>query len=642
MARFDERFLDELKSRLSPSEVIGRSVKLRRNGREWVGLSPFNKEKSPSFYVNDQKGFFHDFSSGKHGDIISFIQETQGLSFAEAVELLAREAGMALPEISPQSVAIELKRQGLGDWMRLAHRYFVAQLQGQNDGAIAARAYLSKRGLSDSDIERFGLGYAPKSQTALKDALLAKGASASELVECGLLIEVDNKAPYDRFRDRIIFPIEDMRGQVISFGGRALNPDEKAKYLNGPETSLFHKGHNLYGLPAAVKLLATQKSEPQSHAGLVVVEGYMDVIACQRAGIAAVAPMGTALTEDQMALMWRRDPEPTLCFDGDGAGRRAGYRALERALAKLTPGHSFKFCFLSEAKDPDDLMRTKGPQALKQALMITQPFVEVLFTHECDQEPLETPEKKAGLKNRLRALAARIEDKDLAQAYRQDLMARFEAHLRTLNGVVPEATNGHERRFSPAHRTRKWADAPMLSTKEGQAAAKALAQQLDPISAALAQGLILNPDWIDDHIEALQSYGLGDAFYDPFVDGLLSLSFSHEDGLLGLDTNALNRHFENTGLGTLLRAISAAASKSGAPFLSQDLSREKSHAHWLKTFDAMARLTSLDRALMSAKDEALKIFDADAFFRLKLERDGLRRDLKTGQLWQDVSAETGP
>ena len=285
--RFDDAFLDELKARLRPSDVIGRTVKLRRQGREYVGLSPFNKEKSPSFYVNDEKGFFHDFSSGKRGDLITFLQETQRLSFREAIEQLAAEAGLPLPSPDPREAESERRRQDLHGWMDEAGRWFEAQLR--RPAGDAARRYLDGRSLPEAERTRFGLGYAPASRTGLKDYLIAKGAHPGELVEAGLLIAPeDGGAPYDRFRDRIIFPITDGRGRIISFGGRALDPEARAKYLNGPETALFHKGSTLYGLPEARKLLHTALPGA-NEAALVVVEGYMDVIACQRANIAAVA-----------------------------------------------------------------------------------------------------------------------------------------------------------------------------------------------------------------------------------------------------------------------------------------------------------------------------------------------------------------
>src|SRR6185369_5510400 len=238
VGRFDERFLEEIKSRLRPSDVIGRSVKLRRQGREFVGLSPFNKEKTPSFYVNDDKGMFFDFSSGKTGDLITFLQETERLSFAEAVERLAGEAGLALPELDPRGAEQDKKRQGLADWLELAAQWFEAELR--RPAGREARAYLEKRGLPEAEWARFRLGFSPSGRTALKDYLIAKGATPSALVETGLLIAPeDGGAPYDRFRDRIIFPIADARGRVVSFGGRAMDPQARAKYLNGPETAVF-------------------------------------------------------------------------------------------------------------------------------------------------------------------------------------------------------------------------------------------------------------------------------------------------------------------------------------------------------------------------------------------------------------------
>ena len=386
--RFNDQFIEELKSRLRPSDVIGRTVKLKRQGREYVGLSPFSKEKSPSFFVNDDKGFFHDFSSGKHGDIISFLQETERLSFVEAIERLAGEAGMALPEPDAQSAQQEKVRSSLTDWMDLAARWFEAELR-RPPGADA-RAYLERRGLPASEWERFHIGLAPANRTGLKDYLIAKGARPGELVEAGLLIAPeDGGAPYDRFRDRIIFPITDARGRIVSFGGRALDPNAKAKYLNGPDTVLFDKSRTLYGLFEARKILHSKPAAEQGE--LVVVEGYMDVIACHRAGIAAAAPMGTALTEGQMELLWRLHNEPTLCFDGDAAGRRAAGRTIDRALPVLKPGRSFKFAVITGGKDPDEVLREKGAGALKDQLSQTTPMVEALFTRERDLEPLDTP-----------------------------------------------------------------------------------------------------------------------------------------------------------------------------------------------------------------------------------------------------------
>ncbi len=418
--RFGEEFLDELKSRLRPSDVIGRSVKLRRQGREFAGLSPFNKEKTPSFFVNDEKGFYHCFSSGKHGDIISFLQETEGLSFVEAVERLAAEAGMAMPVADPKEAERSKIRNSLRDWVAEAARYYAAELtrvRGRH-----ARKYLQGRNLSEADWAEFGLGYSPSLRTGLKDHLVALGAKPAELIEAGLLIKPDDGGPaFDRFRDRIMFPIADIRGRAIAFGARALARDAKAKYLNSPETGLFHKGNTLYRYAEARKAAAQNKLN-----GLIVAEGYMDVIALAKAGFGhAVAPLGTALTEEQMALLWRVGPEPILCFDGDAAGKRAAYRALDRALPIIEPGKTINFAWLPEGLDPDDLIKEKGLAAMEDILHRAEPMVDVLWHREWNLQPLDTPEQRAGLSARLRQITDQIKHKELAGLYRQELFARI-------------------------------------------------------------------------------------------------------------------------------------------------------------------------------------------------------------------------
>ncbi|WP_082547419.1 DNA primase [Caulobacter sp. Root343] len=468
MSRFDDHFIDELKARLRPSDVIGKTVKLRRAGREYSGLSPFTKEKSPSFFVNDEKGFYHCFSSGKHGDIIEFLVETERLSFPEAVERLAAEAGMALPAADPQAAEMDRRRASLTDWLDLATTWFEAQLRrpvGQG-----ARAYLEGRGLPESEWSRFKIGYAPEGRTALKDYLVAKGARPGELVAAGILVDEENgTAPFDRFRDRIIFPITDARGKIISFGGRALNPSAKAKYLNGPETVLFDKGRTLYGLFEARRI---------QHAGgvdadLAVVEGYMDVIACQRAGIAAVAPMGTALTEGQMLALWRFHHEPTLCFDGDAAGQRAAWRAIERALPLLEPRRTFKFTLPVGGKDPDDVLREQGVAALVAQLRQTRPLVELLFEHERAVDALATPEQRAGLRGRLRLAARTIQHADLSSAYMRDLMGRYDAQFQDLRrGQGPRG---------------RWAAPKAGATPELKVAASTLASGRPTIDTILAK-----------------------------------------------------------------------------------------------------------------------------------------------------------
>ena len=619
--RFDERFLDEIKSRLRLSDVIGKTVKLRRQGREFVGLSPFTKERTPSFCVNDDKGFFHDFSSGKSGDLISFLQETERLSFVEAVERLAAEAGVPLPAPDPRGAEQDQKRQGLGAWLETATAWFEASLT--RPAGAAAREYLASRRLPQSEWSRFRLGYAPAGRTALKDYLVAKGAHPGELAEAGLLITPEGgAAPYDRFRDRIVFPIADGRGRIVSFGGRAMDPQARAKYLNGPDSPLFDKSRLLYGLADARKLL---------HAGaegaaLVVVEGYMDVIACQRAGIAAVASMGTALTPAQMEILWRLHREPTLCFDGDRAGMQAASRAIDRALPLLGPGRSFNFAIVTGGKDPDDVLREQGAAALKAQLAVTTPFIDALFTRERDAETLDRPEARAGLKQRLRAAAQVIADKDLAGAYREALLSRYEALF--ASEKLASATG--QRAWPQGRQRRGGALQPIatLPTARGKAAAKRLAQGLEPVPAALASYAIADPPVLDDWLEALQTHGFGDQALMELTKEIIRLRLA---GLL--DTEALQRHLANSGFSALLNDILRAAALAGAPFLKEDVTLAAARSQWSYAFEAVSRLAALEDALKAAKSDLAQGAGASPLMGLKAERDSLRRALRTGSIW---------
>ena len=620
--RFDDAFLDELKSRLRLSDVIGRTVKLKRQGREFAGLSPFSKERTPSFFVNDDKGFYHDFSSGKHGDLISFLQETERLTFVEAVERLAAEAGLSLPEPDPRAAETEKKREGLGHWLEAAAAWFEGELK--RPAGLNAREYLVRRGLPDSEWQRFRLGYAPAGRTALKDFLVAKGALPQALVEAGLLIAPeDGGAPYDRFRDRIIFPIADGRGRMVSFGGRALDPQARAKYLNGPETGVFHKGRTLYGLPEARKLLHAGGED----AALVVVEGYMDVIACQRAGVAAVAPMGTALTEEQMEALWRLHPEPTLCFDGDRAGRAAAFRALDRALPILKPSFSFRFALSLGEKDPDDLLREQGAAVLKARLADTTPFVDLLFARERDAGPIDTPEKRAGLKQRLRRAAGSIADADLSGVYREELLRRYDALTPREPPREParrrNADRGGWRRGPPA-------PDPRL-TDEGRAGARQLAHALDPLPAALALRALDDPALLDDHLEALEAHGFGDRALGDLAKEIIRVRLDAER----LDTESLRRHLAARGYSALLIDIDRAAAKSGAPFIQPDVTLAAARSQWSHAFSVLNRLAALESAMDAAKLELAAGAGAGQVIALKTERDSLRRAVKSGTIWEE-------
>ncbi|HYE44388.1 MAG TPA: DNA primase [Caulobacter sp.] len=628
--RFDDRFLEEIKSRVRLSDVIGKTVKLKRQGREYVGLSPFTKERSPSFFVNDDKGFFHDFSSGKHGDLIAFLQETERLSFVEAVERLAAEAGVPMPAPDPQAAEQEKKRQGLADWMDLAAAWFEGELR--RPPGREARGYLDRRGLPETEWKRFGLGYAPPGRTALKDYLVAKGAKPGELVEAGLLIAPeDGGAPYDRFRDRIIFPIADARGRVVSFGGRALDPNARAKYLNGPETSLFHKGRMLYGLPEARKLLHSGGAD----APLVVVEGYMDVIACQRAGIAAVAPMGTALTEDQMEVLWRLHPEPTLSFDGDAAGRRAANTAIDRALPLIKPGKSFRFAIVVGGKDPDDVLREQGPAALRAQLTDTTPFVEQLFHRERDLEPLDTPERRAGLKVRLRKLAATIADPDLSQAYREDLLGRYEQLWPTANPVftVGAAAREMSRRRWDGKRGRL--AGPIGPNAETTEQVRHMRSQPRPLSAALAYAALLDPHVLDDKVEQLSARGFLDERLSALADELVEFRFESD----AVDAVSVRRRLEARGFGEdLFQQLARTARSAGAAFLQADLEPAKARRLWSIAFDLLTKLETLERAVDGAKQDLERDNDSSTLMRLKTERDLLKRLVDSGGWTNEAEA----
>ena len=422
--RFPPQFLDELRARLPVSEVVGRRVKLKKSGSEWRGLSPFNKERTPSFYVNDQKSMWFDFSAGKNGSIFDFVMLTEGLSFPEAVERLAEQAGLALPKPSQEDIARDERRKTLHEIVELAAKFFEATLASR--AGARARGYLGDRGIDPDTQLKFRLGYAPNERFALKEHLGSQGISTEDMVEAGLLVAgEDIPLPYDRFRERVMFPITDVRNRVIAFGGRALEKDTPAKYLNSPETPLFHKGGTLYNIAAA--RAAAHKGAP-----VIAVEGYVDVIAMVQAGYeASVAPLGTALTADQLLLLWRMAEEPTLCFDGDEAGRRAAYRAIDLALPLLKPGKSLKLATLPEGHDPDDLLRAGGRAAINEVVEAARPLAHVLWMREAEAGSLDTPERRAAFEARLGQVIASIGDDSVRKYYGRE----FGERLRRLLGL---------------------------------------------------------------------------------------------------------------------------------------------------------------------------------------------------------------
>ncbi len=409
------QWLDELRARTTLSALIGRTIKVTKAGREYKACCPFHNEKTPSFTINDEKGFYHCFGCSAHGDAIRWMTDQRGLSFMDAVKELAAQAGMDVPAADPQAAKQAEARAGLHDVMAAAQRFFVEQLQGI-EGA-SAREYLTKRGLNEKTITDFGFGLAPDSRGKLRTAL--KHFGDPMLVEAGMLIQVDDKEPYDRFRGRLMIPIRDPRGRVIAFGGRILG-DGEPKYLNSPDTPLFDKGRTLYNL---------DRCSPASRntGRVIVVEGYMDVIALAQAGFAdVVAPLGTALTEQQIAMLWRMTEKPLLCFDGDNAGQKAAMRAALRALPLLKPGHSLQFVSLPQGQDPDDVVKASGPKAMTMLLEAPEPLVERLWQSEVTAQPLSTPEDRAGLKQRLGVHMANIADAEIRRHYADAFRERFD------------------------------------------------------------------------------------------------------------------------------------------------------------------------------------------------------------------------
>lgn len=526
-------FLDELRARTLLSALIGRSVKLTKAGREWKACCPFHNEKSPSFYVNDDKGFYHCFGCSAHGDAIRWMTDQRGLPFIDAVKELAEAAGMEMPALDRQSAAKAERARGLHEAMADAAAWFTEQLHGIGGGE--ARALLERRGITAETARAFGLGFAPDARGRLREALKSYGDPM--LVEGGLLIQVDDKAPYDRFRGRLMIPIRDARGRPIAFGGRIIG-DGEPKYLNSPETPLFDKGRTLYNLDRA--LPAARKS-----GRVIVVEGYMDVIALAQAGFGeAVAPLGTALTEHQLERLWRIADVPVLCFDGDGAGQKAAIRAAMRALPMLAPGRSLSFVTLPEGLDPDDLVRSRGAAAFEALLGKPQPLVDRLWQHHLAAEPIDTPEQRAGLKARLMQVAGAIGDGNVAREYQAEFRRRFDAHFTPARRpYTPRAPQRRGERWTPPVE-------PPSSTVQALSAGG-----IDrSLARAVVAGLIRHPVEIARHMEVLGSLRMVDGALGRLFEAVIDVALEDQ----ALDSDRIRTILAKSGFdslaGELLRA----------------------------------------------------------------------------------------
>jgi DNA primase len=608
-------WLDELRARTTLSAVISPSVKLLRAGREWKACCPFHNEHTPSFTVNDEKGFFHCFGCGAHGDAIRFLTDHRGLSFMDAVKELAGKAGMDVPAPDPKAKEQQERTASLTEVMAEVAKWYTEQLNGL--AGAEAREYLKRRQIDPALAQRFGLGFAPDNRSALKRALAKLGED--KLIETGMLIQPDEGGPstslrtgkesYDRFRGRLMIPIRDPRGRVIGFGGRIIGEGEP-KYLNSPQTILFDKGRTLYNLDRAGPASRTAKR-------LIVVEGYMDVIGLDRAGISeVVAPNGTALTEGQLERLWRLDPSPILCFDGDNAGKKAAIRAATRALPMLRPDRTLRFVELPAGQDPDDLIKSGGRDAFEELLARPEPLDARLWRHELEAEPLTTPEAWAGLKQRLIAHAAAIQHPDLSRMYREDWLGRFYEQRRPAGQSAP-------RPFAPQgrgnFRNGRWAPPNPPVREEARSIASS------GIDATTARALILGfayfPEELPAHCEQLASLPIADQGTAKMRDELVNAAFSGA---------ALDRE----GVATILGGDGATGGRApralGFSFTRRDSDPTRARSDLAAAVEIIAAAEEVEKALEHATERLEQDFTAEAFEeqqRLKEAQRGLRQRL---------------
>jgi DNA primase len=646
--RFSPNFLDEIRARLPVSQVVGRKVALKKGGREYKGLSPFKTEKSPSFTVNDQKGFYHCFASGEHGDIFTFVMKTEGLEFPEAVERLAAEAGIPMPKPTERNVEQEDQRDRLYRLLEASAVFFEQSLRA--DGGAEARQYLERRGLASETIRSFRLGFAPGSRSALTAHLKAKGFSSADMAASGMLVAGDDiPEPYDRFRNRVMFPILDLKGRVIAFGGRALDKDARAKYLNSPETPLFHKGHLLFNASRA-------RSHAHDKGRVIVVEGYMDVLALAEAGFGeTVAPLGTALTEDQLKLLWRFAPEPILCFDGDGAGRKAADRAIEIALPWLKPGRSVAFAFLPEGVDPDDLIRQQGASAVADVLAKTRPLVDVLWDREMRAGPFSTPEQRAALDARLLGLAMTIEDASVRGHYQRELRDRLyqlgrergqsrgipDAHRRGsgfsqashARPVMATDWRGRERQRLAGPNERRFSKrTPFPEMVNASQELASHFQSVPPREALILKTLVNHPWLIDGHSETIASISFLSTALSALRDEILSIHARQNS----LDTASLRSQLTKSGVAKVVDLIARTITHASDRFAEPEASAADVEAAWDHILALHQRQDALERMLKLAEDEWYRDCTEEAETRLLDIKRQIAREASMDQLDDEI------
>ncbi len=619
---FPPGFLDELRARLSLSDIVGRKVALkRRSGAEFAGLCPFHNEKTPSFTVNDKKGFFHCFGCGEHGDAVGFVMKTEGLSFPESVEKLAREVGLPVPRATPLERERAERAASLQEVVELAAQWFHKQLR--LPVGRSGLDYLRGRGLSDETIDDFRLGFSPDSRDGLIAALKREGATIDKIVEAGLAIQPEDggRDPYDRFRGRAMFTINDRRGRAIAFGGRVMGAGEP-KYLNSPETPLFHKGANLYCLDRARE--AVTKNQP-----VIVAEGYMDVIALHGAGFTgAVALLGTALTEGQLGELWKLADEPVLCFDGDNAGRRAAQRAAERALPLLRPGKSLRFVALPTGEDPDTLVRSRGAEAISRLLELARPLADVVWEIETEGKPADTPERRASIRRAVSRRVGEIADPTVRGYYKSDMQERLTKAHQLARPTWQPSQRGPFRRglqdpapFAAGTAARQ-TGADLDTSRQERALLGALIERpalLHILAEEVAHLPIANLDLQKLRSGLLDALSLVPSGIEPAADEVLT---EGSDGK-PLESRIIADHLQRNGLG---RLAEAARAKAREIFRDDPRDTDGWVGQWQRAAHHLAALTSGPEELKQAELALAEDMNEENLQRLQAILERIRRE----------------
>ncbi len=627
--RNDDIFVDQVKSAITLSEFIGRTVKLTRSGHDFKGLSPFGREKTPSFYVSDEKRAFYCFSTGKSGDVFTFLMETERLNFREALERAAAHAGLQMPVYNPQQAAIRARRERLYAALGAAAGWFQAALHRDVAGADQARNYLQKRGVTLEVARQWGLGYAPAAG-GLISAMAAADIAEVELVEAGIIGKSADGKVYERFRNRLIFPIEDTRSRrVVSFGGRALANDAPAKYLNGSESPIFKKNTVLYGLQRAIALPTTDRRRDHD---LVLVEGYFDVIACQAAGVRAVAPLGTAVSEAHIELLWQRCGEPLACLDGDAAGRNAAYRLVDWGLPLLRHGKSLNFCELSGGADPDEVFRTAGAEGLLAALEQIRPLVDLVYEKTAGLIESPTPERIVGLRHSLLEACAPIPLQDLREAYRRTLLARYHVAFGHIDPVEDHIEIPAD---EPLPAEGNLAAAGKVDLQDGDVGA---ALGVEPVAASLALAAIDHPGWLCRQRETYETTCFGDkrlSILAGFMRRIIGDDIHPESWL---DGRTLREELVANGFDEDIAALARAAVELNAPYLRAENDLILSSEIWSETFIAQERHYALKNLFAGDRGDLIDQLGQTAFYEMRNERDRLNAALTSGYLWDVLIA----